>query len=155
MRLFHLIYEPKWFSGFDRLVLQHPWGVANGQVVTGLKGQTDNVALAAGSNITITPSGNSLTIASNQLSHPFINPLRVATLHWYEANQTNVTYSAPDARHLTFDGVNMWVSNSHLTLLQSYEPVMEPVWAHIASVEIIRMRVINREPCRIFLILTI
>lgn len=88
-----------------------PLGVANGQVVKGLNGLTDNVALAAGSNITITPSGNTLTIASNQLSHPFINPLRVATLQWYEANQTNVTYSVPSARHLTFDGVNMWVTN--------------------------------------------
>jgi hypothetical protein len=38
--------------------------IAPGQVVKNLNGLTDNVSLAAGSNITITPSGNTLTIAS-------------------------------------------------------------------------------------------
>ncbi len=38
--------------------------IALGQVVKGLNTLTDNVTLAAGSNITITPSGNTLTIAS-------------------------------------------------------------------------------------------
>lgn len=45
-------------------------GTDAGQFVTGqfverLNGLTNNVTLAAGSNITITPSGNTLTIASN------------------------------------------------------------------------------------------
>ncbi|MEQ1606371.1 MAG: tail fiber domain-containing protein [Pyrinomonadaceae bacterium] len=38
--------------------------IAGGQVVKNLNGLTDNVTLAAGSNISITPSGNTLTIAS-------------------------------------------------------------------------------------------
>ncbi len=38
--------------------------IAPGQVVKSLNGLEDNVTLAAGSNITITPSGNTLTIAS-------------------------------------------------------------------------------------------
>jgi hypothetical protein len=38
--------------------------IATGQVVKSLNGLNDNVALAAGSNITITPVGNTLTIAS-------------------------------------------------------------------------------------------
>ena len=38
--------------------------VATGQVVTGVNGLQDAVTLAAGSNVTITPSGNTLTIAS-------------------------------------------------------------------------------------------
>ena len=38
--------------------------IAVGQVVKTLNGLTDNVTLAAGSNISITPSGNTLTIAS-------------------------------------------------------------------------------------------
>jgi len=38
--------------------------IASGQVVKGLNGLTDQVLLAAGANITITPSGNTLTIAS-------------------------------------------------------------------------------------------
>lgn len=37
--------------------------IALGQVVRSLNGLTDNVALTAGANITITPSGNTLTIA--------------------------------------------------------------------------------------------
>lgn len=38
--------------------------IGGGQVVKTLNGLTDNVTLAAGSNITLTPSGNTLTIAS-------------------------------------------------------------------------------------------
>ena len=38
--------------------------IAAGQVVKNVNGLTDNVTLAAGTNITITPSGNTLTIAS-------------------------------------------------------------------------------------------
>ena len=38
--------------------------IAAGNVVKQLNGLTDNVTLAAGSNITITPTGNTLTIAS-------------------------------------------------------------------------------------------
>ena len=39
--------------------------IAPGQVVKSLNGLFDNVTLAAGSNIAITPSGNTLTIATN------------------------------------------------------------------------------------------
>jgi hypothetical protein len=38
--------------------------IASGQVVKGLNGLLDNVTLAAGSNTTITPSGNTLTVSS-------------------------------------------------------------------------------------------
>ncbi|MBI1926135.1 hypothetical protein HYR99_18020 [Candidatus Poribacteria bacterium] len=38
--------------------------IANGQVVRNINGLTDNVTLAAGSNVTITPSGNTLTISA-------------------------------------------------------------------------------------------
>src|SRR5262249_37068034 len=37
--------------------------IASGQVVTRIGNLTDNVTLAAGSNITITPSGNAVSIA--------------------------------------------------------------------------------------------
>ncbi len=39
-------------------------GIASGQVVKNLDGLTDGVTLAPGANVTITPSGNTLTIAS-------------------------------------------------------------------------------------------
>ena len=38
--------------------------IASGQVVRSVNGLNDNITLAAGSNITITPAGNTLTIAS-------------------------------------------------------------------------------------------
>jgi hypothetical protein len=42
--------------------------LATGQVVRNLNGLTDNVTLAPGANITITPSGNTLTIAASPKS---------------------------------------------------------------------------------------
>jgi len=39
-------------------------GIASGQVVKSLNGLTDGVTLSPGANVTITPSGNTLTIAS-------------------------------------------------------------------------------------------
>jgi len=39
-------------------------GIASGQVVKSLNGLADAVTLAAGANVTITPSGNTLTVAS-------------------------------------------------------------------------------------------
>src|SRR5262249_33033792 len=39
--------------------------IASGQVVKSLNGLFDSVTLAAGANVTITPSGNTLTIASS------------------------------------------------------------------------------------------
>ncbi len=39
-------------------------GIASGQVVKTLNGLADTVTLAAGANVTITPSGNTLTVAS-------------------------------------------------------------------------------------------
>ena len=42
-----------------------PLGIANGQVVRSLNGLHDNLALAAGPNVTITPNGSTLTIASS------------------------------------------------------------------------------------------
>lgn len=38
--------------------------IASGQVVKSVNGLTDNVTLAAGNNVTLTPSGNTITIAS-------------------------------------------------------------------------------------------
>jgi hypothetical protein len=38
--------------------------IANGTVVRSLNGLFENLTLAAGANITITPAGNTLTIAS-------------------------------------------------------------------------------------------
>lgn len=88
-----------------------PLGIASGQVTRSVNGLTDDVSLVAGDNVTITPSGNTLTIASSQPPQPYINPLRVATLQWYSVNETGLRYTIPpgNAVLLAFDGANMWV----------------------------------------------
>ena len=60
--------------------------IATGQVVTSLNNLTDNVTLAAGSNITITPSGNTLTIAGAASS---------STGYITAANDVSDTLNAP------------------------------------------------------------
>lgn len=85
--------------------------IAPGQVVTSINNLRDNVTLAAGSNVTITPNGNTLTIASNTSQQPYINPLRVATLRWYQGNDTGAGLSfGQQAVALAFDGAQMWVT---------------------------------------------
>ena len=85
--------------------------IAPSQVVTSINNLRDNVTLAAGSNVTITPSGNTLTIASNTSQQPYINPLRVATLRWYEGNDTGAGLSfGQPAGALAFDGAHMWTT---------------------------------------------
>ena len=87
----------------------------NGSVVKSLNGLASDVALVAGSNITITPNGNTLTIASSTPSappQPYINPRRVATLQWYESNKTGVNVPVgPEPFGIAFDGANVWVVN--------------------------------------------
>jgi hypothetical protein len=85
--------------------------IAPGQVVTSINSLRNNVTLAAGSNVTITPNGNTLTIASNTSQQPSINPLRVATLRWYEGNATGAGLSfGQPAVALAFDGAHMWTT---------------------------------------------
>jgi hypothetical protein len=91
-----------------------PLGIATGQVTRSVNGLTDNVSLVAGDNVTITPTGNTLTIASSQPPQPYINPLRVATLQWYSVNEIGLRYTIPGAVELAFDGANMWVASNQL-----------------------------------------
>lgn len=86
-----------------------PLGLAPGQAVRTLNNLADNVTLAAGSNITITPTGNTLTIGATP--QMYVNPLSVATLRWYEGNKTGagISFSQP-VRGFAFDGSNMWTT---------------------------------------------
>jgi hypothetical protein len=89
-----------------------PLSIAPSQVVRSINNLSDNITFLAGSNITITPDGNTLTVAANPPPQPYINPLRVATLQWYEANRTGLTFSTGQRpTFLAFDGANIWVAN--------------------------------------------
>jgi outer membrane lipoprotein-sorting protein len=91
--------------------------IAPGQVVKSLNGLADGVSLVAGNNVTITPSGNLLTISAaagggTGSSSPNFNPLQVATLRWYGVNQAHADISVGNVPlGLAFDGANMWVVN--------------------------------------------
>ncbi len=93
--------------------------IAAGQVVKSISSGsttfTDAVTLQAGSNITITPSGNTLTIAASgggSGSAPTINPMQIALLRWYDANQTGVAFGVGSAPYgAAFDGANIWITN--------------------------------------------
>jgi YVTN family beta-propeller protein len=90
--------------------------IAPGQVVKTVNGLTDNVNLVAGNNITITPSGNSLTIsttAGNTQQTSNYNPQQVALKRWYSANQSGASVPLGGSPNgVAFDGSSIWVSNS-------------------------------------------
>jgi YVTN family beta-propeller protein len=90
--------------------------IASGQVVKTLNGLTDNVNLVAGNNVTITPSGNSLTISAtsgNTQQTPAYNPQQVALKRWYSANQSGASVSLGGSPYgVAFDGSSIWVSNA-------------------------------------------
>ncbi len=88
--------------------------IASGQVVKNLNGLTDAVNLAAGANVNIEQSGNTLTIsASGASSQPAYNPLQVAQLRWWGANQSGASFAVGNQPYwAAFDGDNIWVSNA-------------------------------------------
>ena len=87
--------------------------ITAGTAVKSVNGLTDNITLAAGSNVTITPSGNTLTIAATAANTQQYNPNQIALLRWYDANQSGATFqsgSAPSG--IAFDGAHVWVTNA-------------------------------------------
>src|SRR5688572_21757106 len=88
--------------------------IASGQVVKSLNGLTDAVNLAAGANVNIEQSGNTLTIsASGASSQPTYNPLQVAQLRWWGANQSGASFAVGNQPYwAAFDGSHIWVSNA-------------------------------------------
>ena len=82
--------------------------IASGQTVKGLNGLTDNVTLAAGDNVTIVPSGSTLTISA---TGPKLNSQQIALLRWYDVNKTASFQVGNSPVAIAFDGANIWVSN--------------------------------------------
>lgn len=86
-----------------------PISIASGQFVNSLNGLSGGVSLAAGDNISITPTGNTLTISSSIQN---INVQQIALLRWYGVNTTNSPFVVGNKPvGLAFDGSSMWVAN--------------------------------------------
>jgi hypothetical protein len=87
-----------------------------GNLVNGVNGLSGAVTLAAGDNVTITPSVNTLTISmtgGGASSNPQINPQQLALLRWYSVNQSSDdTTVGFNPRGIAFDGAHVWVSNN-------------------------------------------
>jgi outer membrane lipoprotein-sorting protein len=100
--------NPSWITSLDGNK------ITQGSVVKSVNGLGDSVTLASGNNITITPSGNTLTIsaAGTGSSSPSFNPLQLATLRWYDMNEAQADISVGnEPLGVAFDGANMWVVN--------------------------------------------
>jgi hypothetical protein len=96
--------NPSWISSLDGSK------ITAGSVVKSVNGITDNLNFAAGNNVTITPSGNTLTISAT--GGPQLNPNQVALMRWYPANRSGITFttgSGPSG--IVFDGSSMWIAN--------------------------------------------
>jgi hypothetical protein len=75
-------------------------------VLCGLLGITPFVALAQDE----TPEGSLQHRSPTGVTTSTQNPLQIAILHWYSANQTTAfKVAAPGG--VAFDGANMWMSN--------------------------------------------
>ena len=99
--------NPSWITSLDGNKL------TSGTVVKSVNGLTDNVTLAAGDNVTITPSGNTLTISANAATTPTaLNPNQVALMRWYPANKSGVTFTTGTGPSgIVFDGSSIWIAN--------------------------------------------
>jgi hypothetical protein len=96
--------NPSWITSLDGNKL------TAGTVVKSFNGLADSVTLAAGSNVTITPSGNTLTIAATAPEQK-VNPHQIALLRWYEARSDISFPIGVDPQEMAFDGSNLWVIN--------------------------------------------
>lgn len=74
--------------------IQTTAGISPGQVVSSLNGLTGPVSLAAGSNITITPSGNSLTIGTS-VTNPALTAFQKALSLKINPSSTTVVGEIP------------------------------------------------------------
>jgi hypothetical protein len=82
--------------------------IASGQVVKSLNGLTDQVLLAAGSNITITPKGNTLTIASSA-QDPALSAFQTELEIGYDAGEVSGSdsFEVPENKRLVIENLTL------------------------------------------------
>jgi hypothetical protein len=86
--------------------------VSNGSVVKSLNGLRDNISLVAGANVTLTPNGNALTIASSGTGGGSVWSLNGNNVY-YSAGNVGIGISTP-AHRLTVSGGPTWTANGWL-----------------------------------------
>ena len=78
-----------------------------GQVVKALNGLSDNVQLVAGSNITLTPSGNTLTISgTGQSGSTASQAFQITRTVTSESGSVEATFSVPAGKRLVIENVS-------------------------------------------------
>jgi hypothetical protein len=83
--------------------------ITSGTVVKGLNGLTDNVTLAAGNNVTITPSGNTLTISSADSSRRAVLGQWWTTTPHVDTNLGITNLAGNNLQTVISDGADVWV----------------------------------------------
>lgn len=86
--------------------------VAPGQIVKSINGLTDNLAFAAGPNITITPAGNTLTIAATGSSTPATTAFQATIIgNWGDGDGiAQGTLAIPAGKRLVVEFVSITIS---------------------------------------------
>jgi hypothetical protein len=108
--------NPSWITSLDGNKL------TSGTVVKSVNGISDNLTLAAGNNVSITPSGNTLTISANPATTA-LNPNQVAQLRWYAANKSGVTFTTGTGPSgIVFDGSSIWIANGNDNTVTKLRP---------------------------------
>jgi hypothetical protein len=91
--------------------------VVSGSVVKSVNGLRDNVTLAAGANVTLSPSGNTLTIASSGTGGPWsLN----GTSAYYNSGNVGVGTASPQANlHVMTGGEGIRIQGSSIGALNT------------------------------------
>src|SRR5581483_3245559 len=77
---------------------------------TGMRYEANWILLLRGL-IFVVVTATALTQLGAQVVNSTLNPLQVATLHWYGANQTTQFTVGNFPAGVVFDGANIWVAN--------------------------------------------
>jgi len=87
--------------------------IGAGQVVKSLNGLTDDLTIAAGPGVAITPAGGTLTVEAPPFAATLgRNQQQIAIRRWYEGNRSGVAFGVGlGPVGVAFDGANLWVTN--------------------------------------------
>ena len=123
--------------------------IASGQVVKGLNGLTDQVTLAAGPNVTLTPDGNILTIAST-VKDPALSAFQKEVFLEFNPNVAFVSaqISVPANKRLVIEYISIRASVTPGRIFES--SLSTRVNGDLANYRILAVKVLENAPTNIF-----